>query len=121
MLTLICGHPRAGKTTYSKQFEGVCKILHLDYCGRYGGVIQSVQHLHGDIVVEGVYNKAEQRKALIRAYHGRHTKCIWLDTPLEVRQTREGYRKHNEYFEPPTYSEGWDEIIIIGDNNGESN
>ena len=35
MLTLICGLPRAGKTTYSKQFEndGRYKVIHLDTCG----------------------------------------------------------------------------------------
>ena len=56
------------------------------------------------------------RKGLLQAYKGKGTKCIWLNTPIEIKKTREGYSKNCEYFfEPPTYEEGWDEIIIIGD------
>lgn len=124
MLTLICGLPRAGKTTYSQQYE--CKVYHLDEFGllknAYGRVNNAIGATTADIVVEGIYDKPEQRKVLIETYRGQGARCIWLNTPIEIKRTRRGYSKHCEYpFEPPTYSEGWNEIIIIGDNNGESN
>lgn len=115
MLILICGHPRAGKTTYSQRYENV---IHLDttygYMGsRYKGVCKVVENLT-DAVVEGVYWTKRQRQELLEACADKGRKvCIWLDTPLEVRQKREGYLKHKENFEPPTYEEGWDEIIRI--------
>ena len=121
MITLICGLPRAGKTTYSKKYEGKCKIFHLD---DYGSPINAYVRINKklnpkeDVVIEGVYNRAETRKNLIAPYSDDKKICIWLDTPIEVKKTRQGYSKHCEYpFEPPTYEEGWDEIIIIGDSN----
>lgn len=118
MLTLICGLPRAGKTTYSEQFENV---IHLDTSGAYHGVINRLKRKSGDIVVEGVYRLSQERKRLIQAYNGKGFKCIWLNTPDEVRQSRHGWDKWcDRPFEPPTYDEGWDEIIIIEDNNDKS-
>lgn len=119
MLTLICGLPRAGKTTYSQQFEGTCKVIHLD---KYGG--GNIAHYRcndkvetdEDVVVEGIYNRAGLRKCLICKYKGQYKRCIWLDTSIEVKKTRHGYRPSCEFsFEPPSYDEGWDEIIIIRD------
>ena len=117
MLTLICGLPRAGKTTYSKQFD--CPVIHLDNLGSTYNVISKVKRMSGDIVVEGVFHDAQKRTELIRAYNGDYSRCIWLDTPREVREERLGYKLRKDYpFPVPTYSEGWDEIIIIrGDNN----
>ena len=118
MLTLICGLPRAGKTTYAERFDNV---IHLDSCGVYRGVIHKVRSLSGDIVVEGVYQNRFYRECLIKSYRGNGSRCIWLNTPQEVRKTRKGWNKGCDYpFEPPTYDEGWDEIIIIEDNNDES-
>ena len=121
MLTLICGLPRAGKTTYSKRYEGTCKVVHLD---DYGGGDKGHAQCTGavtsdDIVVEGIYHTARWRKNLIQKYSGDWKKCIWLDTPIEVKKKRHGYcAKCEYYFEPPTYDEGWDEIIVIrGDDN----
>lgn len=111
MLTLVCGFPHAGKTTYSKQFNNV---LHLDICGRYSGVKQRISNITDDVVVDGVYDKAEYRIELIKAYKGIGARCIWLNTPKDIRAQRQGYRERkNECFEPPTYSEGWDEIEVI--------
>lgn len=114
MLTLICGLSRSGKTTYSKQYENV---VHLDEVGfDYERCKEFVNN--GEVVIEGVYNKISQRKSLLSVYHGEATKCIWLNTPLEVRKTRKGYSTHsNIFFEPPTLNEGWDEIIIIRGND----
>lgn len=113
MLTLICGLPRAGKTTYSKKYDNV---IHLDYCGAYRGVIRRIRQIEGDVVVEGVYRLARERKGLLQAYQGEGCKCIWLDTPDEVRRSREGWDKYcDKPFEPPTLDEGWDDITIIRD------
>ena len=69
-----------------------------------------------DVVVDGVYNHAYERKQLLEAYDGDYTKCIWLDTPDEIRSARPGWGKNCiKSFEPPTYDEGWGEIIIIKD------
>ena len=113
MLTLICGLPRAGKTTLSKQYS--CKVLHLDHYGNFGRVRKKLNGEIGDVVVEGTYTHAMQRESLLNAYKGNDSKCIWLDTPLEVRQAREGFRPNmaEMHFYPPTLDEGWDEIIII--------
>ena len=111
MLTLICGLPRAGKTTYSQRYDNV---IHLDLCGAYRGVIHHVQARHGDVVVDGVYDKRFFRECLIRAYNGKGLRCIWLDTPIEIKRTRKGWNKGCDFpFEPPTLDEGWNEIIII--------
>lgn len=112
MLILICGLPRAGKTTYSVRYKDVFPVLHLDERG-YWGISRKVSTL-SDAVVEGVYNTAEQRKKLLQNYNGIHTKCYWLNTPTEVKKTRWGYSTSCEYpFEPPTTDEGWDEVITI--------
>lgn len=111
MLTLICGLPRAGKTTYSERFDDV---IHLDTSGAYQGVNRRLKHRTGDVVVEGVYQLQRERKRLIEAYKTDTYKCIWLNTPDEVRRSRPGWDKYcDKPFEPPTYSEGWDEIIVI--------
>ena len=115
MLILICGLPRAGKTTLSKAFENDFTVIHLDSCGTYR--LNRYLHVNAkagtdeNIVVDGVYNRACQRIALLRAYKGDYTKCIWMDTPTERKKTRDGYSARCELeFEPPTYDEGWNEI-----------
>ena len=120
MLTLICGLPRAGKTTYSKQYN--CKVIHLDAYGNFRVVRDKVSMTEGDVVVEGVYALARQRQHLLDAYNGDYSKCIWLDVPKEIRKRRDEWRESMAVmkFDPPNLSEGWDEIIIIrGDDNVE--
>ena len=100
MITLICGLPRAGKTTYSERYDNV---IHLDTSGAYHGVIQRIKHRDNDIIVEGVYSKITERKALLQAYKGIGSKCIWLNTPDEIRRLRPGWDKWcDKPFEPPT-------------------
>lgn len=112
MLILICGLPRAGKTTYSVRYKDVFPVLHLDERG-YMGILRKVSTL-SDAVVEGVYETAELRRELLRHYNGSKRKCIWLNTPTEVKKRRWGYVSALEYpFEPPTTDEGWDEVITI--------
>ena len=120
-MILITGIPNAGKTTYSQKYDNV---IHFDEVkgGRHrrDKVIESVKD-DNILVVEGVYEKAKDRKALIDASNT-HNTCIWIDTPLDVCLDREGKYRHrgkhlviwaDEAYEPPTLSEGWDEIIII--------
>ena len=120
MITLICGRARAGKSTYSERFENV---IHLDSASklpstRYQAVLNVVAGTSEDIVIEGVYETADKRKTLLAAYKGKGAKCIFIDTSLEViaKRIAEQYSIHNvlpRVFEPPTYDEGWDEIIRI--------
>ena len=116
MITLICGHSRAGKTTYSQRFDNV---LHLDEIHTTQRVIQLVKAKDGDVVVEGIYYRPSERESLLHAYKGQGSRCICLDTPKEVREERMGHLiKHDYPFRYPTLDEGWDELIIIrGDND----
>ena len=117
MISLICGRSRSGKTTYSKRFKNA---LHLDAFGiipnNYNKLLKKVAETDGNLVIDGVYDTAEFRTNLLNAYKGGGKKtCIWLDTPLDVIESRFAIipSKHPYPFEPPTLSEGWDEIIII--------
>lgn len=123
MLILICGVSRAGKTTFSARFEDV---IHLDELGtvleRYEKANKIAANKE-DVTIDGVYDRAAQRIALLNAYKGKKRVCIFLDPTEEEIKNRpwaktRGYRKMP--FEPPTYSEGWDEIIVIGDEHDES-
>lgn len=117
MLTLICGLTRAGKTTYSERYDKEI-VIHLDKTRNfYKGVEKAVKERTGDIVVDGVFSKKFRRLGLLNAYQGDGPKkCIWLDTPDEIRMNRPGFIKYcDNEFEPPTYDEGWDEIEIIRD------
>jgi predicted kinase len=114
MLTLICGLPNAGKTTYSQQFDNV---IHLDSMW-YQSVKKRVGQAE-DAVVEGCYCKRSLRVELLKAATGKKT-CIFLDTPESECFRRAGKRgntgsvlQHVKMLEPPRYDEGWDEIIIL--------
>lgn len=110
MITLICGHSRAGKTTYSMRYDNV---IHLDEIGSTLGVLRRVRTT-SDVVVDGIYYSPRQRKELLDTYQGQGSQCICLDTPTEVREERMGHKiKHDYPFRIPTLDEGWDEIIII--------
>ena len=110
MMTLICGHTRAGKTTYSQRFDNV---IHFDDIRSRSKVIKAVTEADSDIVVEGIYYAPEHRAELCNAYNG-FTRCIFIDTPDEIRAKRMGRKILHPYpFLKPTYDEGWDEIIVI--------
>lgn len=124
MLMMICGLPNAGKTTYSKQYENA---LHQDDIGTIENIIKIIKQMNGDIVVEGYFGRAEERKRVLSTYNG-ETKCLFIDISVEESIRRENRNRHpqilrnaSRFFEPPALDEGWDEIIIIrGDNNVES-
>lgn len=124
MLTLICGLPNAGKTTYSQQFE---KVIHADDVKRHRTLCEMISKMD-DVTVEGLYIVSHMRKELLKAYKGEKKVCIFLNTPLEECLRRED--RHRSLMlikncamvlEPPTVSEGWDEVIIIGGEDGECN
>lgn len=131
MITLICGIPNAGKTTFSAKYP---RCLHYDEIAlttpkRYAYICERVRSDEGDIAVEGVYGERWRREELVKACHeqGHTATCIWLNTPTDKCLEREqSFRKrgghlvlsHAHHFEPPTLDEGWDEIIVIGETNG---
>ena len=113
MITLICGHSRAGKTTYSEKFQDICPVLHLDDIHTYKGIIDKLKYITEDVVVEGVYYLPSERKQLRDSYKG-YAKVIFLDTPKEIRELRMGRQLlHDTPYICPTLEEGWDEIVII--------
>lgn len=121
MLTMICGIPNAGKTTYSKRFENA---LHLDEIGTTERVIEAIKQIDGDVVIEGYFGTSDERKKVLASHSG-YAKCIFLDVSIDESIRREDrnrnahiLRNAARFFEPPTYSEGWDEIIVIGEDDG---
>lgn len=111
MLTLVCGLPRSGKTTYCKRYGD--SVIHCDRYGRHG-VIGLMADICGDVVIDGVYHLAEDRRKLLESYRGEGSICIWIDTPLDIRRRRPMWTWHGECpFEPPTVEEGWDEVIVL--------
>lgn len=122
LIILVCGRCRAGKTTYCRRFKNV---LHLDIFGihpkSYPECLKEVETISGDLIVDGIFDTAERRIALLEAYKGGGKKvCVWIDTDLDIIEGRirrySKTRKLPEPFEPPTYIEGWDEIIVIRDD-----
>lgn len=122
-MILIIGHPNSGKTTYSQQYGNV---LHLDNFppSKFLNCNEAVRKTDGNVVVEGIYNLRCRRKLLLEQVKDKDCKniCIWIDTPLEVclererndRQRPEQMERHSyDVFQPPTYDEGWDEIIVV--------
>lgn len=127
MLILICGLPRAGKTTFSKKFliNPKNKVIHLDECMTIFNTIRQVVknvEKYKNIIVEGIYHSFYERKEILEKYKKIKQEkciCIWLNTSIELKQTRPGYYKASDGipFNPPSLEEGWDKIIIIKDND----
>lgn len=128
MLTLICGVPNAGKTTYSQRYSNV---IHLDDIrSRDKSVTKVIEDMvseQEDVCVEGTYLAARQRRGLPAAYKGGRKVCIWLDTPLDVCIARENRGRRNglhimcaQAIQPPTLDEGWDEIIVVKPDGSET-
>lgn len=116
MLTLICGLPNAGKTTFSQRYEDA---LHQDDIGTIDRIVNTISHKGGDIVIEGYFGTCEARRRVRSSYSGK-ARCIFLDISVEESIRREDRNRHPQilrnaarFFEPPTYDEGWDEIVVI--------
>ena len=125
MITLITGLPHSGKTTYAAKYENVIHldtVPHQTIVDQIDNCCDILKAMNGDIVVEGVFYKADQRKKILDALkdcEGERV-CVFIDTPLEVCLSRpsEGrspvmIRNRAAHFEAPTEDEGWDEIIHI--------
>ena len=122
-MVLICGISSSGKTTIAHKMSGDVVawdsfigggIAKTDQCNRKAAGMRNA-------VVEGIYIRKWMRESLCAACKGRKI-CIWLDTPLEECIARERadrcrgdsfIESQAARFEPPTYDEGWDEIIRI--------
>ena len=74
MLTMICGLPNAGKTTYSAQFENA---LHQDEIGTISRIVSAIEPMD-DVIIEGYFGRREERDRVRRAHSG-YAKCIFLD------------------------------------------
>ena len=115
MLTMICGLPNAGKTTFSKRFDNA---LHQDDIGAISYIIDRIEQMD-DVIIEGYFGRKNERDRVRKSHKG-YTKCIFLDISVEESIRREDRNRHPQIlrnasrsFEPPTLDEGWDEIVII--------
>lgn len=119
-LYLVIGIPGAGKTTYSSRFDSV---LHYDDISKYPIDERiKIQSQTEAECIEGIYNTVSSRKRLLDCVNRQHKVCIWIDAPVEecirrdgveINRPRELILYHSRIFQPPTYDEGWDEIIRI--------
>ena len=123
-MTLVCGLPNAGKTTYCKKFENV---IHLDdyneprFSLRNKRCNEEAIKSETDVYIDGCYFTKELRKELLEKFDGWKKACILIDTPFEVciaRCEENGRHKEtvmwvNDIYEKPTQDEGWDEFTVI--------
>ena len=122
MLTLICGLPNSGKTTYSGNYENVIHfdgVQHVTLDEHYINCHKMVSEAQGDVCVEGVYGSPERRRQLLAAARNQDKKvCVLITTPYEVCISRKSKPKFivdmcRGGFKKPTLDEGWDEIIEV--------
>ena len=121
MLTMICGLPNAGKTSLSSKYGNV---LHQDEIGTIDRIISAINQMHGDVIIEGYFGRTDERQRIISSYKGK-AKCLFIDITVEESIKRENRNRRPQmlrnaarFFEPPTYDEGWDEILVLrGDDN----
>lgn len=108
MITLICGLPRAGKTTLSGNYK--CKVYHGDYN------MHKCYRVKDDVAcVEGIFVTPSMREKVIRDRED-FKLCVYLDTNREILSKR-GFKNDNATCSEPTLEEGWDKIIIVKDND----
>lgn len=108
---LICGRSRAGKTTFSQFFDDVIHLDDYPPLTRFDDVLDVVRETGPDVVIDGVYNKRE-RLALLEVLRAQVKVCVFIDTPVEIIQSRHRLGRV-ERFTPPDTSEGWDAVITI--------
>ena len=113
---LVMGIPNAGKTTYSQQFANV---IHADdYMGDHDAYAKLLATVD-DECIEGLYTTRKSRLLLLsECTNVKRRVCVFIDTPPDVCMSRDGEHNrsipyHARRLEPPTYDEGWDEIIIV--------
>ena len=117
-ITLVCGLPNSGKTTYSTRYD---TALHYDDISRLSiKERDDVYRASNAECFEGIFNTARSRRNILAQTKRERKVCIWINTPLEVCLARENRGRppevvlhHWQTFEPPTMDEGWDEVIVI--------
>ena len=127
-ITIICGLPGAGKTTYCEQFENVILLTEINklVSGRKSPYIKcalAALEQEDDIYIEGPFNNIKCRKEFLDVLKDKECKkvCIFINTPFEICLERsDSEKKHaveywNNHLEVPTEEEGWDEVIIINE------
>ena len=127
-MTLICGAPNSGKTTQSQTMSLVYHLSQF-YQGNFNqqfiDCTNYLSTLHIDFCIEGVYNTIVLRKTLLNACKNQwYKKCIYREISFNTCLKREKrhrsvttLKKAYDILEPPTLDEGWDEIIIIHEDN----
>lgn len=126
-MTLICGLPNAGKSTFSTNYASVIhfdEVKHRTADEQFHKCNTLAAEAEDDICVEGVYNTRKRRMELLEACAHKQGKrvCVWVNTPEEecLRREREYRRRpsgivrsHARISEQPTLDEGWDEIWVV--------
>ena len=128
-MTLVCGLPNAGKTTYCENYENVIhfdSINALSFEDKYNKCISEAVKQDGDVTIDGNFYSRRIRMNLLNAFKDKDYRkvCIWVNAPLETCLERsqtggrdeEIVRHINEYFEKPLLDEGWDELIYLYGN-----
>lgn len=117
---LIIGSPNAGKTTLSARFGDT---YHGDDLRKQGIDLWDIIKQDG-VVIEGIFNNAEVRRRILETC-SRPAVCIFLDITFEECLRRENRGRREWYLrmlydriEPPTMAEGWDELIVIKEGQG---
>ena len=128
--TLICGLPNAGKTTYSNSYKNVIHLDDYHFNNKYEASNADALRMlfSNDVCLEGDYSTVNVRKRVLSSISNIVCKkvCIYLKISKETclkRENRGREKKLIKYllndFEPPTKDEGWDEIIVINNENDE--
>jgi len=122
MFILIIGLPNSGKTTYSNIYNNVVHFDNLQghSIQKFNQAIDITKN-NNNIILEGVYSLRKQRIELLQNIDVNIKKiCVWINTPYEICVERAKNCRpkifvdaHYKVFQPPTYDEGWDEIIVL--------
>ena len=135
-LYVMCGVPASGKTTFSKQLAETYGLTRFSYdemrCFDLRDLMKpTIKALEEgqNVIVDNVNNRISGRKQILNYVLDISCKkiLIFMDTSLEECIKRNSFRQYPlpDYFingihhalQPPTLDEGWDEIIVI--NNDE--
>lgn len=129
-LYLFCGSPGSGKTTISKQMAEQYNAERISFDERHyirhtDMILPIVEALTDgkNVIADSVFSHVKQRTAILDAVQDIQCKkvLVYMTTPLDECLRRNANRKNRlpdfvvesfyQTFEPPTLSEGWDEII----------
>lgn len=129
-LYLFCGSPGSGKTTISKQMAEQYNAERISFDERHyirhtDMILPIVEALTDgkNVIADSVFSHVKQRTAILDAVQDIQCKkvLVYMTIPLDECLRRNANRKNRlpdfvvesfyQTFEPPTLSEGWDEII----------